>query len=160
MLGICLYRPNSGAGDDEKALRLIRKVEGDEEAAATAGAGGHGRGRPRPWKSLECVRSRYRIWSDRRASLPSSVPELIIWEGVDGYPVPLARPVLRGAVGEDHCQDFYCGFLQVDGNSWEYHGSTGRGSAARSVEFAVSAPVCSIAITGRKWNVSCVIYIL
>src|SRR5690242_12000949 len=38
MLGLCLYRPNSGADDDDEAFWLIRKVEGDEEAGGCRGA--------------------------------------------------------------------------------------------------------------------------
>jgi hypothetical protein len=36
MLGLCLYRPNSGTDDDDKAFRLIRKFEGDDEEDVAA----------------------------------------------------------------------------------------------------------------------------
>jgi hypothetical protein len=48
MLALCLYRRNSGAGDDAEAMRRIWQVEGEQDAAAPA-AGGAGEGTPTPW---------------------------------------------------------------------------------------------------------------
>ena len=54
MRALCLYRRNSGTDDDAEVMRLIREVEGNEDAAAPAAGGGG----PTPWMNLGCMRCR------------------------------------------------------------------------------------------------------
>ncbi|KAF8652518.1 hypothetical protein HU200_062717 [Digitaria exilis] len=46
MLALCLYRRNSGAGDDDEAMQLIRHVDGKEDARVLAMAADGGEGTP------------------------------------------------------------------------------------------------------------------
>ncbi|KAF8661455.1 hypothetical protein HU200_057040 [Digitaria exilis] len=78
MLGICLYRRTSNAGDDDHTFWLIRKVQRDEDTgAAVVVAGGQGRP-PMAWNNRECMRFRYTIRRNLGALLP--VVTLVIWE--------------------------------------------------------------------------------
>ncbi|CAN6234751.1 unnamed protein product [Urochloa humidicola] len=56
-LTMCLYRRNSGAADDEKAMRLLRKVEGEEEPLPASDGGGEGT--KTTWENRTCLESRH-----------------------------------------------------------------------------------------------------
>ncbi|CAO2201610.1 unnamed protein product [Urochloa humidicola] len=57
MLAVCLYKRNGGAVDDEKAKKLIRKLEGEDGPGAAAAGGG---GVHQRWKNNASVVARLR----------------------------------------------------------------------------------------------------
>jgi hypothetical protein len=99
MLALCLYRRNSSAGDDAEAMRRIRQVEGEQDAAAPA-AGGAGEGTPTPWKNLGCTRCRLDALNVANGVRPLA--------DANGYPIEVrvAKPVVHGGL---QCAGGNCG---------------------------------------------------
>jgi hypothetical protein len=106
MRALCLYRRNSGTGDDAEAMRLIREVEDNEDAAAPAAGGGG----PTPWMNRGCVRCRL-------DTLPALAKEDVPRPNdQNGWPVRVAKPVVRVGV---RCAGGNCGDATAGWLRWE-----------------------------------------